>query len=327
MANAKHAAQKKPAPRKAPGGARSPAKASDSGERKAPGYLQSLLSAGKAKGYLTYDEINDKIPPGSLSTDDLDDLMHALSADGIEVIDSDAKAPLPAPAPVILDDGEDGETLPERAAAEEETSEQAEKKPAEEAEVDPVRLYLREMGTVSLLTREQEVEIAQRMEKGEERMRSALFSCPYARKELLLLGEKIRDRKLQVREILEDLGLPTGEEETQVQEETLREAALQVFRKLESGFEERASLEAKLRKQGLSASHRRKLEGELAANTRKLAALFAKLRLSHRELDRVVREIKAAHGRIRRAEGALRNFAREIGAEDAELKRLFSTSK
>src|SRR5712691_12759619 len=119
--------------------------------------VQKLIDIGKEKGYLLYDEVSDLLPPEiSASAEDLDDLFSAFGTAGIEVIDTDDQnfAPLDKiPGERKSDDGqpEDGVELDLTPGALEKTN-------------DPVRMYLREMGTVPLLTRDGEVEIAKRIE-------------------------------------------------------------------------------------------------------------------------------------------------------------------
>ena len=115
--------------------------------------IKKLVDAGKEKGYLTYDQVNELIPQDVVSPDDLDDLLTTMSTQGIDVLEGPK---LPSAAlDKKFDDSEDGDDveLDLTPGALEKTN-------------DPVRMYLREMGTVPLLTREGEVEIAKRIERG-----------------------------------------------------------------------------------------------------------------------------------------------------------------
>src|SRR5437762_6861557 len=122
--------------------------------------LDRLISMGKQKGFLTYDEVNDALPSDIVSLDQLDDIMMQFAAMDIEVVDSAKAARLPAvdepPLPEVDDDG-DGPAEPIDLTP----------GPVGRTE-DPVRLYLREMGRVSLLTREGEIALAKRIEEGKE---------------------------------------------------------------------------------------------------------------------------------------------------------------
>ena len=152
--------------------------------------VQELIEIGKSKGFLTYEEVNDALPEGA-AADQMDDLIGAIGDEDIEIVDAATQVKI----------------APTRLAAEE----AAEKKPAhplrkeEEAGADysksndPVRMYLRKMGSVSLLTREGEVEIAKRIETGEHTILGAILSSPVAVREIIDLGDKLRKHKIRVR--------------------------------------------------------------------------------------------------------------------------------
>ena len=138
---------------------------------------RELITMGKAKGFLTYDEVNEHMPENIVSSDQMDDWLSAFSGEGIEIVDSSSKLK-------VAEKGEGG------ADAEEEEEEEVEAKkeePEEEEDADgysktndPVRMYLRKMGSVSLLTREGEVEIAKRIEDGERRVLQVVLNSSVA---------------------------------------------------------------------------------------------------------------------------------------------------
>jgi RNA polymerase primary sigma factor len=121
--------------------------------------LKSLIEAGKEKGFLTYDEVNDVLPPGIVQSDQLDDIMVMFGEMDIAIVDEDAKEDAKGAAK-----DEDGE--PVEAAAEGEEGEAPVAVSADSARSnDPVRMYLKRMGSVALLSREGEVEIAKKLKK------------------------------------------------------------------------------------------------------------------------------------------------------------------
>jgi RNA polymerase primary sigma factor len=156
--------------------------------------IKKLIDAGKEKGYLTYDEANDLIPHDVHSPEDLDDLMSTISTQGIDIIEG---AKPPATGFDKTDDLEGGEEvdLDLTPGALEKTN-------------DPVRMYLREMGTVPLLTREGEVEIAKRIERGQNRVLKAISRSPIVINEIIALGEDLRKGVRSIKEIV-----PFDEEE------------------------------------------------------------------------------------------------------------------
>src|SRR5687768_14214750 len=149
---------------------------------------------GKEKGYLLYDEVSDLLPPEiSASAEELDDLFSAFGTAGIEVIDTDDQnfAPLDKITGEKKFDGEEPEAvdLDLTPGALEKTN-------------DPVRMYLREMGTVPLLTREGEVEIAKRIERGQNRVLKAISRSPIVIREIVAIGEDLRRGVRSIKEVV-----------------------------------------------------------------------------------------------------------------------------
>src|SRR5207248_1935554 len=150
--------------------------------------IKKLIDAGKEKGYLTYDEANDLIPHDVHSPEDLDDLLTTIGTQGIDVIEG-AKPPSSGfDKAEELEAGEEVD-LDLTPGALEKTN-------------DPVRMYLREMGTVPLLTREGEVEIAKRIERGQNRVLKAISRSPIVINEIIALGEDLRKGVRSIKEIV-----------------------------------------------------------------------------------------------------------------------------
>ncbi|HEX2328738.1 MAG TPA: RNA polymerase sigma factor RpoD [Candidatus Angelobacter sp.] len=149
--------------------------------------IKKLIDAGKEKGYLTYDQVNDLIPGDVHSPDDLDDLLTTIGTQGIDVLDSSKGLPSEQKFEEV-EEGEDVE-LDLTPGSLDKTN-------------DPVRMYLREMGTVPLLTREGEVEIAKRIERGQLRVLKALSRSPIVIKEILALGEDLKRGIRSIKELV-----------------------------------------------------------------------------------------------------------------------------
>ncbi|HEX5022506.1 MAG TPA: RNA polymerase sigma factor region1.1 domain-containing protein, partial [Candidatus Binatia bacterium] len=132
--------------------------------------VKKLIDLGKEKGYLTYDDVNDMLPAEVVSPDQIDDVMSIFGEMEIEVVDANQRVTL----------GGAGEDL----VVEDDEEEKEVENDADGDVVgktgDPVRMYLREMGTVSLLSREGEVEIAKKIEEGENRVLDEVLSSPLA---------------------------------------------------------------------------------------------------------------------------------------------------
>ena len=152
--------------------------------------IKKLIDAGKEKGYLTYDQVNDLIPHDVHSAEDLDDLLTTIGTQGIDVLEGPK---LPSSA------------LDKKFEEAEEGSEDVEldlTPGALEKTNDPVRMYLREMGTVPLLTREGEVEIAKRIERGQLRVLKALSRSPIVIHELLAMGDDLKKGVRSIKEVV-----------------------------------------------------------------------------------------------------------------------------
>ena len=144
--------------------------------------VQQLITIGKEKGYLLYDEVNDLLRADITSSDDLDDLFSTFGNAGIEVVDSDQKFREEKP------DGDDLE-LDLTPGALDKTN-------------DPVRMYLREMGTVPLLTREGEVEIAKRIERGKLAVIKSISRTPTVAARVIEMGDKLKIGERTIRELV-----------------------------------------------------------------------------------------------------------------------------
>jgi len=154
--------------------------------------MKMLIAMGREKGYLTYDEVNDILPPEVVSPEHIDDLMVLFGEMDIELVDTDHGESNVEVVKVdhkeLLDEDK---ALGLRESGGGHTD-------------DPVRMYLREMGSIPLLTREGEVEIAKRIEEAQNQIIMAVIKNPLATKEVLHLREKLKNGKLT----LDDLGAP-----------------------------------------------------------------------------------------------------------------------
>src|SRR5204863_723769 len=151
--------------------------------------VRQLINVGKEKGYLLYDEINEALPSEITSSDELDDLFNTFGSAGIEVIDSDQK--------YLRDDKPIDRTA--------EGSEELEldlTPGALDKTNDPVRMYLREMGTVPLLTREGEVEIARRIERGKLAVIKSISRTPLVSRKVIQLGDALHTGDRTIRELV-----------------------------------------------------------------------------------------------------------------------------
>ena len=211
--------------------------------------LDRLISMGKQKGFLTYDEVNDALPSDLVSLDQLDDIMMMFGAMDIEVVDSAKAGRLPS-------------EVRER-KAQQEPEENDDDGPPEPIDLtpgpvgrteDPVRLYLREMGRVALLTREGEIALAKRIEEGKNQVTSAILSTNLAVERFRELREQLRRHDISVKEVVD----VNEEEFTEEKEAELTRVVIAAFAMVDRLLRERDSLLEQARKLRLKSSSRRK---------------------------------------------------------------------
>ena len=151
--------------------------------------IQNIIEVGKEKGYLTYGEVNDLIPGDMTSADDLDDLLTTIGTQGIDVLEGGPK--FGGGSDKFDSESEEGEDV------------ELDLTPGTlEKTNDPVRMYLREMGTVPLLTREGEVEIAKRIERGQLRVLKAISRSPIVIREVVALGDDLKRGVRNIKEVV-----------------------------------------------------------------------------------------------------------------------------
>jgi RNA polymerase primary sigma factor len=289
--------------------------------------MQRLLELGGDKKYLTFDDLNRELPDNVVSPDDIEDVLQKLEGSNIQVADSDER--LIEQAAAIVTDDEDEELdedleLDLSAGALEKTN-------------DPVRLYLREMGVVPLLTREGEVVIAKRIERGQIKTRKAITRSPIAVEELLKIGVELEKDTAYIRNIVtfSEQAELTGEEDKV--DEYLKwtvEGIENISRLYKVGLKEweRLRAEQKLMR-GKKSKKLLRLKRKVARIRLEIAQEIGRLNLTERARQRLINSIRAVQKEIRAAEREIDNFTeklnkRRIKAEDAkEYKRRISTAR
>ncbi len=260
--------------------------------------IDKLIDTGKEKGYLTYGEVNDLLPGDITSPDDMDDLLATINTQGIE-LGGESRLDRDKYEPEAGEEGEDVE-LDLSPGTLEKTN-------------DPVRMYLREMGTVPLLTREGEVEIAKRIERGQLRVMKAISRSPIVIREIVALGEDLRRGVRNIKEVV------TFDEE-ELTEEILQSRVRQTVGRIDvivkhqkkvKDFEEKyEQLEGKESK-------------SKAKEQRKLRWLIGR---EHVYVNRVVRELKYTNSekkrlldKVNKTVDAMRTLERQIKSLDAKF--------
>ena len=161
--------------------------------------VKKLIAKAKKKGYVTYDELNDALPQGEMSSDQIEDIQSALSDMGVQIVESDEDAEAAAEEAdeveeITTDTKKDSKAAAKPAAKKTATGERTD---------DPVRMYLREMGAVELLSREGEIAIAKRIEAGRDMMIMGLCQSPITFHAIIQWSEALNAEEMQLREILD----------------------------------------------------------------------------------------------------------------------------
>ncbi|MEJ2518634.1 MAG: RNA polymerase sigma factor region1.1 domain-containing protein, partial [Methyloceanibacter sp.] len=156
--------------------------------------VKKLIKTAKQRGFVTYDELNEVLPSEEVSSEQIEDTMSMLSDMGINVIDSEEAEESDNA------EGEGGKAIVAQSAVAK--SETTTREPAERTD-DPVRMYLREMGSVELLSREGEIAIAKRIEAGREAMIAGLCESPLTFQAIIIWRDELNEGKILLRDIID----------------------------------------------------------------------------------------------------------------------------
>jgi RNA polymerase primary sigma factor len=272
-----------------------------------------LIELGKSKGFVTYDEVNDHMPEDVVSTDQIDSWLTALGDAGVEIVDgAGARRAAGDDAPKGLDIEKEKEDGDERPATPDEDEEYAYSRTS-----DPVRMYLRKMGSVSLLTREGEVEIAKRIEEGERRMLQAVLNSSVAVEELLEIGDRLRKGKVRVKDVVKDI----DEDEAEFNEQFYVDRVCRVIDKVRKLQRDTEKLEEKMNERGLAEAKKKKLREAIKENRAQMFEELSDLRLNKPTVDRIVATLKNMIIKLDKAESETRECERRCGLTASEIRK------
>jgi RNA polymerase primary sigma factor len=270
--------------------------------------MERLLELGGDKKYLTFDDLNRELPDNVVSPDDIEDVLQKLEGSNIPVADSDERLLEQAAATVTDDDEEaldEDIELDLSAGALEKTN-------------DPVRLYLREMGVVPLLTREGEVAIAKRIERGQLKTHKAIARSPIAVREVLKIGEDLEAGRINIRDTVtfSEQAELTGDEDKADEYRTWTIEGIQnIDKHCQVGLKELEKLRAEQKlTHGKKSKKLTKLKRRVARIRLEIAQEIGRLNLTERARQRLINSIRAVQKSVREAE-------REIDAATEKLKK------
>ncbi len=227
--------------------------------------MRRLIECGREKGFLTYDELNEVLPPDMIYPDQIEDILGIMEDMDIEVVSTPEEAEPFLPA---------------------ELEEEFEIETAELE--DPVRLYLKEIGKVSLLTPEQEVEISKRIEEGEEEIRETVLSSSLAVKEVLKLEERLRKGKIGIEDIIEGVNV-----KNKARMEEKKRQFFSLLKRLKRMWRRKAELEQELKGKIKKECERQKKENRYKRLREEILSLLKGMNFKRVQEQKVYRKLKS----------------------------------
>jgi len=277
--------------------------------------VEQMINMEGEKGFLTFDESNDIPPNDIVSSDQIDDVLMMFDEMDIDVVD----------------DLQGLKVEEEKAVEKEEEGDELEVEAFGRA-TDPVRMYLREMGSVSLLTREGEVEIAKRIESGKREVLSVVLNCPMAIKEVVNLGSMIKAGKVEIREVTNEI----DEEETSFEEEQIqKKQILDLIEKIRRKDEDLRGLlrgkalpRKKVRKQDKKKQkeiHRKqkgtkRRQEEIKRRREEILEFFNRMNLRDTQINKIVQKMKQMLNRVEKGESEIKKIEEKWGISIQEAR-------
>ena len=318
--------------------------------------IKELITKGKKQGYLTYDEVNDALPDDLMSTEHLDDVVGMFGEMDIEIIDSDRRIQIKEVKSKVGEEDEDN-------GDDDEAEADAKAVPAGKAGAgtltgrtdDPVRLYLKEMGQINLLTREGEVEIAKRIEQGEMEVLETVSCNPICIRDLISLGKKLESGDVKLRESLYDTEEAVEEEDGdesendaegngEIQDEATREALAEANResllereaenlkealKVIKRIERRVERIEQLQKEAGKASKKKaeQIEKRILRAEKDNARDIKNLGLNTRQVARFSSRVTALREKILLYQGRIDHIYRRTGLTEWRMGQLIKKAR
>ncbi len=260
--------------------------------------FEAPAKGAKAAGFMTYDEVNDALPDDGESSDD-------------EGLSLEAEAADPSPSDLPPQPEERRKRRTEKEPSKASSSDD----PAFGRSNDPVRMYLRKMGSVALLTREGEVELAKQIEEGERQVLEAILKSPIATREISRIGEKLKTHKIRVKDIVKDAD---GEDQEFDEEEADRrilrliDRAKRLGKKIDDLNAERPQA---------AEARKKQIDKDVDSARKELIRALQDMRLNKKTIDGIVGKLKVLIQRIKNAEAKAASFEAREGVSRPQLKK------
>jgi len=272
--------------------------------------FKKLISLGEEKGFLTYDDVNDLLPSDIISSDQIDDIIMLFGEKNIDIIDTDKGEKL-----IVKKPAEDMAGIKEE--------EPLGLAPLVGKTGDPVKMYLREMGLVSLLSREGEVEIAKKIEEGLKESMDAVFGVDVCIKTVVDMGVRLKNEDMRVKNVVDNL----EDEDGYVEEDLHRDRVLKLIDKVTALDRKNDILRLKLKTKGLLDFQKDIIRGDLDENTKRIIRLCRKVKFSKKQIDRMVALLKGYLVEIEQVERGIQACKDKTGLSLTQMEQAWMTMK
>ncbi len=270
--------------------------------------LRRLIDMGKEKGYLTHDEVNNILPPDVINPEQIDDIMIMFGEMDIKIVGSE----------------EEARQIRLKREAEEEKEEE------EEVDIDttsrsndPVRMYLKKMGSVSLLTREGEVEIAKRIEEGENEVLDIVLRSSIGIREIFMIGEKLKKGTIRVRDLIRGF----DEDDVDFDDEAYHKKVLSIIDRIRRLDRKNARLREQRAEFRRGDPRYRDITKKMEANQEKMFLALKEINLNRKWINKIVSRLKGYIHKIEECERTVADAEQRTGQPLKELKKLFKQMK
>jgi RNA polymerase primary sigma factor len=272
--------------------------------------VNKLIMLGEEKGFLTYDDVNDALLSDETSAEQIDDIIMLFGEKNIDIIDT-----------------EQGEKLTVK-KSEKDIGDAALKDtltlvPTGDKSGDPVKMYLRDMGSVSLLSREGEVEIAKRIEEGARETMSAIFRLSVSIQEVLSIGDKLASGELKIKSVVDNI----EDEEGFMDEEEQKERILKLIGRIRDFNVQNEILKKKIKNKSLSAKKKEQISAELEKNTQRIITLCRKIRFSKKQINLFIWRLRLYADEVIKAERVIAHYKKQTGLTVTQMEKVWAKMK
>jgi RNA polymerase primary sigma factor len=276
--------------------------------------IAELLERGGNKGYVTLDDLNKSLPNDVVSAEQLDDVMDIFLKADIEIVDTaETVSGREGMDRGDDDDVSDTPTVPEPRTETREDLDAAYKTN------DPVRMYLRKMGSVALLSREDEVNIAKRIEAGEKEVLDVVLKSALAVKEILALGKRLNEGKIRIRDVVKEV----DEEQEVFDEVAVTEKVNRIMAEITVLDEQNDAMrEELLQRKKLTKTRSEEVRKALELNREKMAEHLEEMQPNKRQIQKIVTKLKNLIKKVEQTEREARAWERRLNLPLGEIRKI-----